>query len=415
MNRLATQLTLAIVGVALLTTLLALLQGYLFERQVQQLPNAVRDPLLAITDGLEQERTPESLRPQFEALIKGLTQNYDEVQALDVRFSRLRDQFLVLSIGVLVILSVALALFLARRISGPITAVAGAAARIAEGDLSARAELPHYARKSRDETATLAHHFNEMAAALEQLERERQALIADIAHELRTPLTILQGQLDAMQDGVVPFEHSELGKLDAQTELLARLIDDLRTLSLADAKRLTLELVPTDLVPLTKRVCESFREKVQRQGLTLDFRSSVPHAPLAADPDRLAQVLTNLLENAVRYTPPGGWVGVSVKTLPGGLELSVEDSGPGLSDEAQARVFERFYRAETSRGRAGGGSGLGLAIVRTLVELHGGRVEAHNRAAGGAAFHVTLPRVREVQILAKMDSWSAGRPDRETV
>lgn len=311
---------------------------------------------------------------------------------LDTRFRRLRDQLLILSIGVLIILSVALALFLARRISGPITAVAGAAARIAEGDLSARAELPRYARHSRDETAMLAHHFNAMAASLEQLERERQALIADIAHELRTPLTILQGQLDAMQDGIVPFTEHELGKLDAQTELLARLIDDLRTLSLADAKRLTLERVPTDLVALARRVCESFREKAQRQGLTLAFQAAAPHAPLTADPDRVAQVLSNLLENALRYTPAGGWVGVSVRVLTGGLELSVEDSGPGLAEGAPTRVFERFYRAEPSRGRAGGGSGLGLAIVRTLVELHGGHVEAHNRPEGGAAFHVTLPQ-----------------------
>ena len=239
----------------------------------------------------------------------------------------------------------------------------------------------------------LAHHFNAMAAVLEQLERERQAMIADIAHELRTPLTILQGQLDAMQDGIVPFDERELGKLDAQTELLGRLIDDLRTLSLADAKRLTLERTPTDLVAVACRVCESFREKAQRGGLTLDFCSDAPHAPLHADPDRLAQVLSNLLENAVRYTPPGGRVEVSVHTLAGGLELSVEDTGPGFPEGAQTRVFERFYRAETSRGRAGGGSGLGLAIVRTLVELHGGRVEAHNRAEGGAAFHVTLPQV----------------------
>jgi len=391
-NRLATRLSLAIAGVALLTTLLALLQVYVSARQFQQLPAGVRDPLIAITDGLEAQQDPESLRPQFEALIAGLTQNFEEVQALDDRFSRLRDQLLFLSIGVLVILSVVLALFLARRISGPITAVAGAAARIAEGDLSARAELPRYALRSRDETAMLAHHFNAMAASLEQLERERQALIADIAHELRTPLTILQGQLDAMQDGIVPFNERELGKLDAQTELLSRLIDDLRTLSLADAKRLTLERVPTDMVSIARRVCESFREKAQRQGLTLDFRAAAPHAPLMADPDRLAQVLTNLLENAVRYTPAGGWVGVSVKTPLGGVELSVEDSGPGLAAGAQTRVFERFYRAETSRGRAGGGSGLGLAIVRTLVELHGGRVEAHNRSEGGAAFHVTLPQ-----------------------
>ncbi len=386
-----TRLSLAIAGVALLTTLLALLQMYVSQRQFRELPEGVRAPLIAITDGLEGKQDPALLRPQFEALIEGLTQNYDEVQTLGDRFSRVRDRVLVLSIGVLVILSMTLAFFLARRISGPITAVAGAAERIAAGDLSARAELPRYARHSRDETAMLAHHFNAMAAALEQLEHERQVMIADIAHELRTPLTILQGQLDAMQDGIVPFNERELGKLDAQTELLGRLIDDLRTLSLADAKRLALERTPTDLVAVARRVCESFREKAQRGGLTLDFCSDAPQAPLCADPDRLAQVLSNLLENAVRYTPSGGRVNVSVGALTGGLELSVEDTGPGFPEGAQ--VFERFYRAETSRGRAGGGSGLGLAIVRTLVELHGGRVEAHNRAEGGAAFHVTLPQV----------------------
>ena len=393
MNRLATRLTLTIVGVALLTTLLALLQVYVSQRQFQQLPAEVKDPLLAITDGLEQQQTPESLRPQFEALIQGLTQNFEEVQTLGNRFSRLRDQLLLLSIGVLLVLSVAAALFLARRISRPITAVAEAAARIAEGDLSARAVLPAYAQGSRDETGMLARHFDKMAEALEKLERERQALIADIAHELRTPLTILQGQLDAMGDGIVPLNRTELAKLDAQTELLARLIDDLRTLSLADAKRLTLERVETDLVRIARRVYESFREKAARQELNLTFHAATPHAPLFADPDRLAQVLTNLLENAVRYTPSGGWVRVSVAAPPGGAELSVEDSGPGLSDEAQARIFERFYRAETSRSRRGGGSGLGLAIVHTLVELHGGRVEARNRPQGGAAFHVTLPQL----------------------
>ena len=143
-------------------------------------------------------------------------------------------------IGGLAVLSIGVALFLARRISRPITAVAAAAARIAEGDLSARAGLPAHELRGQSETALLALHFDKMADALEQLETERQALVADIAHELRTPLTILQGQLDAMQDGVVPFDRDELAKLDAQTELLSRLVGDLRTLSLADADRLSL-------------------------------------------------------------------------------------------------------------------------------------------------------------------------------
>lgn len=396
LNRLATQVSLAIIGVALLTALLALLQYYFAWWQVQQQPPSVRDPLNAITQlSRDPDADPEAFRPVFSALIEGLKQNPEELDAVGARISLLYKLLSYGSITLLVIASAGTAYYLARRITKPITAVAGAAARIADGDLSARAALPTHARNSQDETAVLAHNFNRMATALETLESERQAMIADIAHELRTPLTIVQGQLDAMQDGIVPFSHDELAKLDMQTELLGRLIDDLRTLSLADARRLTLERVPTDLVYLARRVTDSFRDKAQTHGLTLTFRSPSAQAPLEADPDRLAQVLTNLLENAVRYTPAGGWVGVSLRTLPGAIELSVEDSGPGLPPEALRHVFDRFYRADSSRRRAGGGSGLGLSIVRTLVELHGGYVEVRNRSEGGAAFHVTLPQKAE--------------------
>lgn len=332
-------------------------------------------------------------------MIRGFQESGAELEVYDRRTRLVRSLVLYSSIGLLVSASVAVALFLARRIAKPITAVADAAARIADGDLSARAALPQHARNSQDETGLLAYNFNRMASALEKLEGERQAMIADIAHELRTPLTIVQGQLDAMQDGIVPFSHDELAKLDMQTELLGRLIDDLRTLSLADARRLTLERVPTDLVYLARRITDSFRDKAQAHGLELTFRSASVQAPLEADPDRLAQVLTNLLENAIRYTPSGGWVGVSVRTLPGAFELSVEDSGPGLPQGALRHVFDRFYRADSSRRRAGGGSGLGLSIVRTLVELHGGYAEVHNRTEGGAAFHVTLPQRAEREAL----------------
>lgn len=396
LNRLATRISLAIIGVALLTALLALLQWYFSWWQVQQLPPSIRDPINGIAElSRDDNADPEDLRPLFEAMIQGFQESGDELESYDQRTRLIRSLVLYGSIGLLILASVAVSLFLARRIANPISAVAGAAAKIADGDLSARAALPQYARNSHDETAVLAYNFNRMATALEKLEGERQAMIADIAHELRTPLTIVQGQLDAMQDGIVPFSHDELAKLDMQTELLARLIDDLRTLSLADARRLTLERVPTDLVFLARRITDSFRDKAQSHGLTLTFRAMSAQAPLEADPDRLAQVLTNLLENAIRYTPAGGWVGVSVRTLPGALELSVEDSGPGLPPEALRHVFDRFYRADSSRRRAGGGSGLGLSIVRTLVDLHGGYAEVHNRSEGGAAFHITLPQSSE--------------------
>lgn len=392
MNRLATRMSLIIIGVALLTILLALLQYYLGWWQFRQLPSELRKPLTEVNDIFDngQLKKPAELRPQFEAIITALENNSAEVTRLDRRFRRERNGVLYGSIALLTIFSVTIGIISARRISEPISAVAAAAARIADGDLSARAEIPKRMEKSRMETATLAQNFNAMASSLEALEHERQALIADIAHELRTPLTILQGQLDAMTDGISPFTPDELGKLGAQTQLLSRLIDDLRILSLADAKRLTLKRVPVDVADLTERVVEGFQERAQRKGITLDVQTPANFI-IHSDPDRLAQVLANLVDNALRYTPGGGHVCTTLSRSAGQLHLTVSDDGPGLSSEVLERAFERFYRAESSRTRASGGSGLGLAIVRTLVELQGGTVSASNNATKGATFAVTLP------------------------
>lgn len=390
MNRLATRLSLTIIAVALVTMLLATFQLYLFNRQLEQYPESVRAPIGAIIEALGAGAPAEALRPEFEALAQGLSDNAAELQALDARFARLRAGTFVASIALSLLVSVVLALVLAQRILRPISEVSRAAAHIAAGDLSARAALPKGVNP-RDETAALVGHFNGMAASLEGLEHERQAMIADVAHELRTPLTILQGHLDAMQDGIVPFEHAELAKLGRQAERLSRLVDDLRTLSLADAKRLTLTRRPTDVASLAARVVETFSERALRKGVQLQLRAPVERALVLADPDRLEQVLVNLLDNALRYGHAGGRVRLSVRTHEARVVLSVQDDGPGLSPETLGRAFDRFYRAEGSRSRAGGGSGLGLAIVRTLVELHGGEVKAANHGRG-AVFQVSLPQ-----------------------
>jgi signal transduction histidine kinase len=231
-----------------------------------------------------------------------------------------------------------------------------------------------------------------MAEALEHLDAERRAGAAVVAHELRTPLTILQSRLEAARDGLLPVDDGELATLLQQTGVLSRLVDDLKTLSMAEAGRLRLVVRPVDLGELADRVAAGFRTAATARGVALVVDAAAVTA--SADPDRVTQVLGNLLDNALHHTPAGGTVRVAVERAEVGRSgpeavLTVADSGPGFPADALGRVFDRFSRADAARSRATGGSGLGLAVVRALVELHGGRVEARN--AGGAQVTVVLP------------------------
>lgn len=276
----------------------------------------------------------------------------------------------------------------------PIKRVSTAAAQLAGGDLSARAVLPQFPPNA-NELVSLTQNFNMMAQTLERLEHERQNMVTDIAHELRTPLTILQGQIDAMREGIRPTNDASLARLDRQTQLLARLVQDLRTLSLAEAGRLSLDLRVLDIVRFAEQVTASFGEKAVERSIYLSFVPAVKEeVKVEADPDRLEQILSNLVSNALRHTPEGGSVAVAVQRYGAQVRLSVTDTGLGLSDDALTYVFDRFYRAEkyaqgTTKGV--GNSGLGLSIAKALVELHGGSVGAANTAQRGAVFHVSLP------------------------
>ncbi len=284
-------------------------------------------------------------------------------------------------------LGVLVALVFARRMARPIEAISAAASSLAQGKLSVRIPAP----RGEDEIARLARNFNRMAEALEKLEAERRAMIADIAHELRTPLTVMQGRLEAIQDGVVPLEMGEIDRLHQQARLLSRLVEDLRTLSLADAGRLNLALQPLNLAELARRMAAAFGAALEAKQVALELRLPEGPVPVRADPDRLAQVIGNLLTNALEHTPAGGRIALEVAKDTTHAHLRVLDSGPGIPAEALNKVFDRFYRAEASRSRATGGSGLGLSIVKALVELHKGTVAAHNRPEGGALFEVRLP------------------------
>ena len=285
-------------------------------------------------------------------------------------------------------LAVVLALLLARFIARPVETVTRAAGKVASGDLTVR--IPVGANASQgSETARLALSFNGMADSLQRLEQDRKNMVADVAHELRTPLTVMRGRLEAMEDGIVPLAMEEVRDLHAQVLVMARSVEDLRMLSLADAGKLSLDLQDVDLARLAQVVVAGYRLRAAANDVELRVHGQGP-VIVSADSDRLSQVMMNLLENALRHAPTGGAIDVVVKDGEAGPSFEVRDSGPGIPPGSEERIFGRFMRTDESRTRTDGGSGLGLAIVKAIVELHRGHVRAFNAAGSGAVFAVQL-------------------------
>lgn len=282
------------------------------------------------------------------------------------------------------------AILISSRIARPLWAVSKAAQQVAEGEWAARASMNKRAMRGNSETARLVRNFNTMADSLERLEVERTASIAAIAHELRTPLTVLRGRLEAIRDGVLELDSAESILLVQQVELLSRLVNDLRTLSLAEAGKLSMHLETIDLAALTRSIVSSFEARAGEKSVRLEV-AAPDFLEVKLDPNRYHQVLGNLLENALRHTPEDGFVRVNLEARELSAELTVRDSGVGIPSDAIEQIFERFYRVDSSRNRASGGSGLGLAIVRAVVEAHGGIILARNAQGGGAEFRVSLP------------------------
>ncbi len=273
----------------------------------------------------------------------------------------------------------------ARQISAPLRRLASAAGRIGAGDLAHQVPVDRD-----DEIGELGRTFNAMAADLRKAEEGRRRLMADIAHELGTPLAVLQANVEGMMDGVVDRSPERLASLHAQIQVLTRLVRDLRDLSLAQEGRLPLDRREMDLAALAREAAELVRPLAEEKGIALIVEGEAA-APVVADRERIAQVLQNLLANALRYTDSGGRVALAVRA--GGNEATVEvaDNGVGIPEEELPHVFERFHRVDRSRARATGGAGLGLAIVKHLVEAHGGRVWARSRPGEGSLFGFSLP------------------------
>ena len=275
---------------------------------------------------------------------------------------------------------------LSRRTLAPLQNLGAAARRLGGGDLSSRAESG-----GPSEIRDLAQSFNTMAAQLEEAERHRRNLTADISHELRTPLSNIQGYLEAIKDGVVQPTPETIDTIHAQATHLSRLVEDLRLLAQMEAGALLLELHSTGVPQLLHSCMEAVRPRAEAKGvqLHLDVEQSMPLVDL--DPTRISQVLSNLLENAITHTPQDGGIAVSARRTGGVLEVAVADTGAGIAPEDLPRLFERFYRSDPSRDRNTGGAGLGLTIARRLVEAHGGTIHAESVLGEGSTFTLRLP------------------------
>jgi len=276
--------------------------------------------------------------------------------------------------------------FLSGNITRPLRQLSRAAEKIRQGEL--KQEVPV---ETRDEVGQLAAVFNQMSAELAVNENNRQELLANIAHELKTPLAILQGHLESMLDGVEQPEPDKLFSMQEEVMRLTRLVGDLRDLSLAQVHQLELHLQPMDLGEKTERAAEMLEPLLEEKNLHF-VKELAPDLPLRQlDPDRLNQILYNLITNAIRYTTPGTAILLKTEAAGENVRLLIADEGPGIAPEDLPHVFEQFYRGDKSRNRALGGSGIGLSLAKSFVEAQGGSIRAENRKNGGAAFIVEFP------------------------
>lgn len=293
-------------------------------------------------------------------------------------FLRDVNRSILLAVLVAVVIALALGALLFFQLTAPMRQLTAATHAVAAGDLGQRVAV-----RSRDELGDLAVAFNTMAAHLAASEGQRRQLVADIAHELRTPLSVMQANLEAMQDGILPTDVEQLASLHEETLLLSRLVADLRLLSVVEAGQLKLEWAESDLGELMSRAAERLRPAAAAKGVDLITEIAPDASRVWVDSDRFTQMIGNLVDNALRYTPQGGQIELAVgwSSKPGQERrpiITITDTGSGIAPEDLPHVFDRFYRGDKSRSRASGGSGLGLAIVKQLAEAHRGKVWAES-------------------------------------
>lgn len=314
-------------------------------------------------------------------------------EAQQLVLNQLRRYGIVAALIVSVV-AIAIGALISRALTAPLAQLAGSAQALSNRRWDTRAEV-----QGAQEIAEVAQAFNHMADSLQQAELNRRNLTADIAHELRTPLTVIQGNLRAMLDEVYPLDRAEIATIYDETRLLSRLVEDLRLLALAEAGQLNLQPKPEVLQDLLTAAAAQFQIAAEGQEVRLDVQMPVDALHVLADADRAAQVLRNLISNALRHTPAGGVITLAASIEGQVARVRVSDTGEGIPDAALPHIFDRFYRADPSRARGGdgrpaSGSGLGLAIVQSLVQTMGGQVGAESSVGQGSTLWFTLPLAR---------------------
>lgn len=314
----------------------------------------------------------------------------DAMSQLYIDFRASFNEALMYAALAAMVAAVALSIYLSRSVIAPVHAMSLASQRIADGRYDERVQV-----RGEDELALLAVRFNQMAGKLDQVESMRRRLIGDVSHELRTPLTAIKGSMEGLMDGVLPATQETFQQIHTEADRLNRLVDDLQELSRVEARAYELEIRPLDVFSLVRTVTKRLASQAELKHVLLDIELAPDLPRVLADEDRAVQVLTNLVGNALQYTPENGKVTIFAKRIDHEVQISVRDTGTGIPPEHLPHIFDRFYRVDASRSRsrrAGGGSGIGLTIARALVEAHGGRIWAESAGEGlGSTFRFTLP------------------------
>jgi len=294
--------------------------------------------------------------------------------------------FLLWGSLVAVVIALLITFFLSRRILAPVKSLTLAASRLGQGDFSQRVQV-----QDKGEVGELAQTFNTMASDLERAEKLQRDMVADVAHELRTPLSNIRGYLEAVRDGVMKPDADAIGSLNEEVSLLSRLVDDLQDLALAEAGELKLQPQAEDIAKLINQAVSAVSTQVAAKAVSVSTGLPDKLPSVNIDSQRITQVLRSLLENAITHTGKDGAITIVARQQGNYLEVTVVDTGEGISPEDLPNIFERFYRGDKSRTRATGSSGLGLTIAKRLVEAHGGRIEAQSELGKGSRFSFTIP------------------------
>ncbi|RRR66491.1 MAG: sensor histidine kinase [Candidatus Viridilinea halotolerans] len=319
----------------------------------------------------------------------GLNDSAIEAALLD-SFRSAVSRALVLAGSAAALVGLLTSILLLRQILRPLNAIVRSSQRIAAGRYDERVAVP-----SSSELAIVATSFNQMAASLAQAEQQRIALIGNVAHELRTPLAGIEGYLEGLVDGIFPADNATFGEMQHEVRRMRRLIDDLQALSHVEAGQVSLHLSDLDLITIAQRVIVQLRPQTSASNLHIALTAPSNPLDVRADPDRLAQILLNLIGNAIRYTPAGGCIAIKLSAEGSFARLDVTDSGIGISAADLPLIFERFYRVDRSRSRSSGGSGIGLTIARHLTWAMGGELSATSPGPGqGSTFTLWLPLLK---------------------